>query len=159
MQIAAKVDPAMHKLLTTYFYNENLFKRTSYAQGFPEGAPVPKPSLAPHLNNFIKNDACPEITVKSLLTGQMHQAATIWEMKAFEYVAERAFDGFLDIMETAAALGVETNYEPEGLDLKRLEIAVPAEAPPADLESEASADAEAPAVDAPPSAPGGRAAA
>ena len=94
VQIMAKVEPDMQALLKKHFFNDNLFKRTSYAQGFPQGAPIPAPSLAPHLSAFIKNDACPEISVKTILTGQMHQASTIWEMKAFEYVAERALRQF-----------------------------------------------------------------
>ncbi len=141
VQIMAKVDPEMQALLKKHFFNDNLFKRTSYAQGFPQGAPVPAPSLAPHLNNFIRNDACPEISVKTMLTGQMHQASTIWEMKAFEYVAERAFDSLLDLMRTAAQLGQETSYAPEGLDAADFEIYTPPAPAPAAAEAEGDADA------------------
>ena len=117
IQVQADIAPAMVAKLTEHFLSENLFKRSSYSQGFPAGVPTPAPSLAPHLNNFIKNDACPEITVKTLLTGQMHQCQGIWEVMAFEYVAQRAFDGLCSMMMSVAEVGVETVYAPIGSDL------------------------------------------
>lgn len=116
IQIQAVVDPALKTVLEEHFMNENLFKRSAYATGFPAGAPTPSPSLAPHLNNFIKNDACPEITVKTILAAQLYQANSIWEMKAFEYVAQRGFDALVDVLITVAELGRETTYQAPGSD-------------------------------------------
>ena len=48
-------------------------------------------ALSPALATFLKNDACPEITVKTMLTGQLHQGSNIWEMMAFELIAKLAF--------------------------------------------------------------------
>jgi hypothetical protein len=117
IQVQAEVSPAMLAKLNAHFTNENLFRRASYAQGFPEGAPTPSPSMAPHLTAFIKNDACPEITVKTLLAGQMQQCTSIWEVIVFEYIAQRAFDSFCDVMKTVAEIGTETSYQPASLDL------------------------------------------
>jgi len=117
IQVQASIDPAMAALLSEHFLAEVLFKRSSYASGWPAGAPLPSPSLAPHLGIFVKNDACPEITVKTILAGQMHQAATMWELLAFEYVAKRAFDSLVDLMASASELGTETRYLAPGTDL------------------------------------------
>ena len=117
IQVQADVPPALVEKLSEHFLSENLFKRSSYSQGWPAGVPTPPPALAPHLTNFIKNDACPEITVKNLLTGQMHQCTGVWEMMAFEYVAQRAFDGLCTMMLSVAEIGVETTYAPLGSDL------------------------------------------
>lgn len=117
IQVQADVPAAMAAKLSEHFLSENLFKRSSYSQGWPAGVPTPVPALAPHLSNFIKNDACPEITVKTLLAGQMHQCTGVWEMMAFEYVAQRAFDGLCTMMLTVAEIGVETTYVPAGSDL------------------------------------------
>jgi hypothetical protein len=100
----------MDAVLTEHFQNENLFKRSSYAAGFPAGVPTPNASLAPHLSMLLRSDACPEITVKTILAGQLLQAATIWEMMAFEYIAKRAFDSLCDMMATIGELQTETVY-------------------------------------------------
>jgi hypothetical protein len=110
IQIEAAVDPAMVALLSEHFINENLFKRSSYASGFPQGVPLPPPSVVPHLGNMLKSDACPEITVKTILAGQNYQANGIWDLMAFEYIAKRAFDNLLDVMACAAELKTETTY-------------------------------------------------
>lgn len=117
VQVQAMVDPAIQALLLEHFSNENLFKRSSYAMGLPAGAPIPSPGLAPHLGNLLKSDACPEITVKTILTGQLHQAQTVWEMMAFEYIAKRAFDGLTDIMACVNELQTETTYTGPNSDL------------------------------------------
>ncbi len=62
---------------------------------------------------MLKNDACPEITVKTILAGQLFQAQSVWEMKAFEYIACRAFDSFVDFTQTVVELGTETTYAPD----------------------------------------------
>ncbi len=127
IQVQAAIDARLQGILNEHFLNENLFKRSSYASGFPQGAPIPPPSLAPHLANFMKNDACPEITVKTIVAGQMHQSQTIWEMKSFEYIAQRAFDALLELMKTAAELGTETVYRSPVCDLAAFDADTAAE--------------------------------
>ena len=116
VQVLAQLAPAMHTLLLENFGNENLFKRTTYQNGFPDGIPKPSPYLMPYLQAFLKNDACPEITVKSLLAGQLQQCQNIWEMMVFEYVAKRAFDALLDMIACAVELQTETIYAAPGAD-------------------------------------------
>ncbi len=140
IQVQADVPPAMAAKLSEHFLQENLFKRSSYAQGWPPGVPTPAPSLAPHLANFIKNDACPEITVKTILAGQMYQAQGAWEVMAFEYVAQRSFDALCNMMVTVAEFGTETTYAPLGSDLAAFA---------ADLAADVAAVPEAVAVGAP----------
>lgn len=117
IQVQAMVGPAMTAALTEHFSSENLFKRSSYSMGLPAGVPLPPPSIAPHLFNLIKNDACPEITVKTILAGQLYQGQTIWEMMAFEYVAKRAYDALIDMMACVSQLQTETSYSGTGPDL------------------------------------------
>ncbi|MFN3868297.1 MAG: hypothetical protein ACK4MF_04450 [Hyphomicrobiaceae bacterium] len=113
IQITAIVDAGVRKTLEEHFLDVNLFKRSAYAHGFPEGSPVPKPTLAPHLGALIKNDACPEITVKTILAGQLFQGQTLWEVKAFEYIGQRAFDSLVDVISTLVEFGREVVYQPE----------------------------------------------
>lgn len=117
IQIQAAIDPDMQAVLLEHFSNENLFKRSSYSSGLPAGVPLPAPALSPHLFNLLKNDACPEITVKTILAGQLHQANGIWEMMAFEYIAKRAFEGLLDMMACVNELQTETSYAGGGSDV------------------------------------------
>ncbi len=112
IQVLAVVDPALKAKAEELFATENLFKRTAYANGFPAGTPQPSGPLAPHVAMFLKNDACPEITVKTILAGQLFQANSVWEMKAFEYIAQRAFDSLVDFCATVVELGRETEYAP-----------------------------------------------
>lgn len=110
IQVQAILEPALAARLNELFGNEILFKRAVYAQGFPEGSPVPSPGMAPALNTFLKNDACPEVTVKSLLAGQKVQTNSLWDIVAFEYIAKRAFDNLCEFADAAAELGTETYY-------------------------------------------------
>ena len=110
IQVQAVVDPDMHAVLMEHFSNENLFKRSSYSMGLPAGVPLPPSSIAPHLFNLIKNDACPEINVKTLLAGQLQQCQNIWEMMAFEYIAKRAFDALAEMIVCVNELQTETSY-------------------------------------------------
>jgi hypothetical protein len=109
--VQADVAPELRAILDEHFLNEALFKRAAYAQFWPEGALAIPAALAPSLNNFLKNDACPEITVKTLLQGQLHQGATAWEMMSFELVAKLAFENFLAITVTAQELNCDLVYE------------------------------------------------
>lgn len=112
IQVLAVVDPALKAKLEDLFASENLFKRSAYSNGFPASMPQPSGPLAPHVAALLKSDACPEITVKTILQGQLLQAGSVWEMKAFEYIAQRAFDSFLDFCATVVELGRETVYAP-----------------------------------------------
>lgn len=120
VQVQAIIDPAIQAILMEHFFNEPLFKRTMYQSGLPEGVVPPGPSLATHLSAFIRNDACPEIAVKTILAGQMYQASGIWEVIAFEYLAKRAFDSLVAMIVSVAELGSETYYSPHGTDTANL---------------------------------------
>lgn len=117
VQVQAVVDPDIQATLLEHFPNENLFKRSSYAMGLPAGVTPPSPSIAPHLAALLKNDACPEITVKTILAAQLHQGASLWEAMAFEYIAKRAFDSLVDIVQCVSELKTETVYLGPGSDL------------------------------------------
>jgi hypothetical protein len=112
IQVLAVLDPLLKTKLEENFLTENLFKRSAYTNGFPAGTPQPSPSLVPHLGAMLKSDACPEVTVKTLLAGQLFQAQSVWEMKAFEYIAQRAFDALVDFCASVVELGTETVYAP-----------------------------------------------
>ncbi len=104
------VDPVTRAILDEHFLAEPLFKRSAYSQNWPTGAiPVPA-ALAPAMSAFLKNDACPEITVKTMLLGQMHQASNVWEMLCFELAAKLSFDNFLALATTAAELNYDVVY-------------------------------------------------
>ncbi len=109
--VQASVDPELRAVLDEHFSNETIFKRAAYAQFWPEGALAVPAALAPALTNFLKNDACPEITVKTLLQGQLHQGATAWEMMSFEFVGKLAFENFLAIAAMATELNCDIGYE------------------------------------------------
>lgn len=109
--VQAEVSPELRAVIEEHFLNESLFKRAAYAQFWPEGALAMPAALAPALNNFLKNDACPEITVKTLLQGQLHQGANAWEMMSFEFVGKLAFENFLAIAAMAAELNCDIGYE------------------------------------------------
>lgn len=110
IQVQALFEPALQARLNDLFGTEILFKRAVYAQGFPDGTPIPTPGMAPALGAFLKNDACPEITVKSLLAGQKLQTNSLWDIVAFEYIAKRAFDNLCEFAAAAAELGTEKHY-------------------------------------------------
>lgn len=110
IQVQAVLDPEINAVLMEHFQNENLFKRSSYSAGLPDGVPLPPPSIAPYLSAFVKNDACPEITVKTILAGQLQQCMTIWDVMVFEYIAKRAFDALLDMLVAVNELQTETIY-------------------------------------------------
>ena len=112
IQVLAVVDPVLKAKLDELFASENLFKRSAYSNGFPAGTPLPSGPLSPHVAAMLKSDACPEVTVKTILAGQLFQANSVWEMKAFEYIAQRAFDSLVDFCATVVELGRETTYAP-----------------------------------------------
>lgn len=110
IQVQAIFEPALAARLIDMFGAEVLFKRAVYAQGFPAGTPVPTPGMAPALGAFLKNDACPEVTVKTLLAGQKLQTNSMWDVVAFEYIAKRSFDSLCEFAAGVAELGTEKHY-------------------------------------------------
>lgn len=111
--IQAFVEPDVQAVLEEHFLTDQLFKRAAYAASWPKGAiEIPAP-LAPALSTFLKNDACPEITVKTLLAGQLHQGSNVWEMMAFELIGKLAFDNFLALCATVGDLKRDIYYEGE----------------------------------------------
>ena len=109
--VQAVVEQDVQAVLEEHFVTDVLFKRAAYAQAWPQGALAIPPAIAPAMSNFLKNDACPEITVKTFLAGQLHQGANVWEMMAFEFVAKLAFENFLALCETVGELNRAIAYE------------------------------------------------
>ena len=108
--VQAIVAPNVRAILDEHFLSEPLFKRAAYSGSWPAGAlPIPA-ALAPALAVLLKNDACPEITVKTLLGGQLHQGANVWEMMAFEFIAKVSFDNFAAIVQMASEMGSDVVY-------------------------------------------------
>lgn len=105
IEVKAVIDPADHAALLENFANETLFKRTAYANGFADGGLQPSPPLGRMLMNFLKNDACPEITVKTLLAGQKFEGQGLWDLLCFDYVARRSFDGLVELAEGTRGFG------------------------------------------------------
>lgn len=113
--VQAIVDPKVRAILDEHFLSEPLFKRSAYSAAWPAGTlPIPA-ALAPPLNALLKNDACPEITVKTVLAGQLHQGANVWEMMAFEFIAKIAFDNFQAIVQTVSEMGSDVIYAGNGV--------------------------------------------
>lgn len=83
------------EVLVQHFGNEPLFKRTAYASGFEDGGYQPTPALTKMLANFVRNDACPEVLVKTLINGQRYEANTFWDILCFEFIARVGFDALL----------------------------------------------------------------
>jgi hypothetical protein len=108
--VQAQVDPAIQSVLESYFLNETLFRRGAYATSWPEGTAKIPPALAPAMASLLKNDACPEISVKTLLGGQMHPAANAWEMMAFELIAKVAFDNLMQLVVSVIELDRDVHY-------------------------------------------------
>ena len=103
IEVQAVIDPVESALLLGQFPSENLFKRTAYAGGFADGGLQPSPPLARMLQHFMKNDACPEVTVKTLLAGQKYEGSGLWDMLCFEFIAKRAFDGLCELAKGASS--------------------------------------------------------
>ena len=119
--VQAKVDAPLQAILDEHFGAEPLFKRAAYAQNWPKGAIEIPGAIAPALTQFLKNDACPEITVKTLTSGQMHQAGNAWEMMAFELVSKLAFDNFVALCTTISEMGQDVVYQGHAADLAAFE--------------------------------------
>lgn len=108
--VQAKFDPEVQRVLEEHFINEPLFKRSSYSVSWPKGAIEPPAALMPALSAFLKNDACPEITVKTMLNGQLHQGSNVWEMLCFEVIAKLSFDNMLELGRAVTELDRELTF-------------------------------------------------
>jgi hypothetical protein len=111
IEVKATVAPEAAKMLCETFPNETLFKRTAYTTGFGGGGLQPSPALERMLNNFVKNDACPEVTVKTLLQGQKFEGTGVWDIQCFDFIAKRSFDALLELVDGAAGFGTTVTYE------------------------------------------------
>jgi hypothetical protein len=110
VEVKAHVDPAAKAFLLEHFGSETLFKRTAYANGFTDGGLQASPPLARMLANFIRNDACPEITVKTLMSGQKYEGAGLWDIQCFDFVAKRAFDALVELAAGVASFSAPETY-------------------------------------------------
>jgi hypothetical protein len=131
--VQAIVEPAIQSALEAQFTTETLFRRAAYSQSWPQGTiKIPAP-LAPSLSALLKNDACPEITVKTLLAGQSYQGANAWEMMSFELIAKVAFDNLLELIATVRQLDQDLYYfgSAPSVDLSAFESDAAADAPTA----------------------------
>jgi hypothetical protein len=97
IEVKAEIGVSERAFLLEHFSNETLFKRTAYANGFTDGGLQASPPLARMLNHFVKNDACPEVTVKTLTAGQKFEGSGLWDLQCFEFVAKRAFDALIEL--------------------------------------------------------------
>jgi hypothetical protein len=104
------VSPQVRAVLDEHFLSEVLFKRAAYSSFWPEGAIRIPGALAPHVSTLLKNDACPEITVKTLLGGQLHQGTNVWETMSFEFIAKLAFENFLALDQLISEMGTDVIY-------------------------------------------------
>jgi len=114
VQVQAIVDDQVRAILEESFSSVILFKRTMFAAGIPDGMTMPEPALTPLLLNFLKKEDCPELSVKSILSGQLYQAKDPWEVLCFEWIGKRSFDALTLMIVCAAELGTETEYAPCG---------------------------------------------
>jgi hypothetical protein len=128
--VRAVLDPALQSVLEKHFLAEALFRRAAYSQCWPEGTLKIPPSLAPSLSALLKNDACPEITVKTILVGQTLQGANAWEMLSFELIAKVAFDNLVQLVVAVTELERDVYYAG----------ALPAVEVTADFEADTSAE-------------------
>lgn len=112
--VQAIVDAGTRAKLEEHFLAEPLFKRAFYSTNWPDGAIAIPAALGPAMSQFLKNDACPEITVKTMLAGQLHQAGNAWEMMSFELIAKLAFDNFCALADMAAELDRDILYSGHG---------------------------------------------
>ncbi|MEQ1695790.1 MAG: hypothetical protein ABL901_08115 [Hyphomicrobiaceae bacterium] len=135
IEVKAELDPAAKAFLLEYFATETLFRRTAYTNGFTDGGLQASPPLARMLANFVKNDACPEITVKTLTSGQKYEGAGLWDIQCFDFIAKRSFDALCELAagasgfakpEIYAGFGVPADLAAFTVDTSREMTAAPA---------------------------------
>jgi hypothetical protein len=110
IEVKGHVSPEAAKFLTETFPTEPLFKRQAYANGFDDGGLAASPSLSRMLSGFVKNDACPEITVKTLIQGQKFEGTGVWDIMCFEFVAKRSFDALAELVAGIEGFGTTSTY-------------------------------------------------
>jgi hypothetical protein len=108
--VQAFVPAEIRTVLDEHFLSEPLFKRSAYSAAWPANAIEIPAALAPHVSAMMKNDACPEITVKTILAGQLHQSANAWEMMSFEFITKLAFENLLAIVQAIGEMGTDVIY-------------------------------------------------
>ncbi|MEQ1671353.1 MAG: hypothetical protein ABL893_10880 [Hyphomicrobium sp.] len=119
--VQAIVAPEVRAVLNEHFMAEALFKRSLYSGTWPAGALAIPPALAGPVSAFLKNDACPEIAVKTILAGQLHQGANVWEMMAFEFISKIAFDNFAALVQMIGEMGTDVVYAGNGVAITNIE--------------------------------------
>lgn len=110
IDVKAEIDPKAKAFLLEHFGADTLFKRSAYANGFSDGGLQASPPLSRMLSNFVKNDACPEITVKTLTAGQRYEGANLWDILCFDFIAKRSFDALCELAAGAAAFDATEAY-------------------------------------------------
>ena len=104
------------KVLLEHFANEPLFRRAAYANGFDDGGIPPGPGLTKMLGAFTRNDACPEVLVKTIINGQRYEAISFWDTLCFEFVAKRSFDALVVMCEGIRQLDQPQVYHGYGVE-------------------------------------------
>ena len=115
IEVKAELEPTAKAFLLEHFSTETLFRRTAYANGFADGGLQASPPLARMLANFVKNDACPEITVKTLTSGQKYEGAGLWDIQCFDFIAKRSFDALCELAAGAGGFERAETYVGFGL--------------------------------------------
>jgi hypothetical protein len=115
IEVKAHVSPEAAKFLIETFPTEPLFKRQAYSNGFDDGGLPATPSLSRMLSGFVKNDACPEITVKTLIQGQKFEGTGVWDIQCFEFVAKRSFDALAELVAGIEGFGSTVAYAGHGV--------------------------------------------
>jgi len=110
IEVQAQIDPKAKAFLLEHFAGDTLFKRAAYANGFADGGLAASPPLSRMLSNFVKNDACPEITVKTLTAGQKYEGASLWDILCFEFIAKRSFDALCELAASTASFDASSSY-------------------------------------------------
>ena len=116
IEVKAELEPAAKAFLLEHFASETLFRRTAYTNGFTDGGLQASPPLARMLSNFVKNDACPEITVKTLTSGQKYEGAGLWDIQCFDFIAKRSFDALCELAAGTSGFEKPEIYAGFGLD-------------------------------------------
>jgi len=120
-EVKAIIPATEAKLLVENFGNEPLFRRTAYPNGFGDCGYDIHPSLARMLANFVRNDACPEVLVKTLVNGQRFEANTIWDVLCFEFCVKLGFDALVELCQGIRELDETIIYRGKGTEAANLD--------------------------------------
>ena len=139
IEVRAHLEPRAQAFLVEHFSQEVLFKRSAYANGFADGGLQASPPLSRMLANFVRNDACPEITVKTLTNGQKYEGAVLWDIECFDFIARRSFDALVELAHSALTFETTRAYRGFGMGDELVIAAAPAAVPVAGIERVANA--------------------